>query len=239
MSSPDGRTCVVTGPSRGIGKAITARLADRGYTVVGLSRERPSWWSGEYIECDLSDETSLSAGADALRGIEGLWALVNNAGVAASDQLDTISLTSLNSMFMVNTFAPAILSQAAAEAFRDGGRIVNLCSTVMLGKAKRSAYAGSKAALAALTRVWALELAPRGITVNAIAPGPMDTEMFRRKTPIGSEAEQAVLEGIPVGYVGRPDEVAHFVDYLVSVESGYCTGQTIFVDGGSSVSKAR
>jgi NAD(P)-dependent dehydrogenase (short-subunit alcohol dehydrogenase family) len=234
------RRCVVTGPSRGIGKAIAEHLRSSGYDVVGLSRERPGDWVGDYIACDLADQDSLEAGARSLAELGSLWALVNNAGIAASDQLETLNVKSLAEMFMVNAIAPAILAQAAASVFdAEGGRIVNLCSTVMLGKANRSAYASSKAALEALTRVWALELAPRHITVNAVAPGPMDTEMFRRKNPVGSDAEATVLEGLPVGYVGQPAEIAEMVGYLLSPNAGYTTGQTLFVDGGSSISRAR
>jgi 3-oxoacyl-[acyl-carrier protein] reductase len=236
MLAPGGsRRCVVTGPSKGIGKAVAELLAAAGYDVVGLSRQRPDWWRGDYIECDLADRDSLAAGADAIRRLPGLWALVNNAGMAVADQLGTLSIEGLTATYMVNAIAPAILTQAAAESFDAGGRIVNLCSIVMLGHPNRTAYAASKAALAAMTRVWALELGPRGITVNAIAPGPIDTDMFRRRVPQGSDRERALLERIPIGHLGRPEEVAHFVKHLLAAEAGYCTGQTIFVDGGSSI----
>jgi 3-oxoacyl-[acyl-carrier protein] reductase len=234
-----GRRCVVTGPSRGIGKAVAELLATTGYDVVGLSRQRPDWWRGDYIECDLADRASLAAGAETIRSMPGLWALVNNAAVPAADQIGTLSVEGLTATYMVNAIAPAILTQAAAERFDGGGRIVNLCSNVMLGHPNRTAYAASKAALAAMTRVWALELGPRGITVNAIAPGPIDTDMLRLKVPYGSDRERALLGRIPVGQLGRPEEVAHFVGHLLAAEAGYCTGQTIFVDGGYSISAPR
>ncbi len=230
---------MVTGPSRGIGKAVAEVLVGAGYDVVGLSRQRPGWWRGDYIECDLADRASLATGAEAVRSMGGLWALVNNAAVAAADELATLSVEGLTATYMVNAIAPAILAQAAAEGFDAGGRIVNVCSNVMLGHPNRTGYAASKAALAAMTRVWALELGPRGITVNAMAPGPIDTDMLRLKVPPGSDRERALVGRIPVGQLGRPEEVAHFVEYLLAADARYCTGQTIFVDGGYTISTAR
>jgi NAD(P)-dependent dehydrogenase (short-subunit alcohol dehydrogenase family) len=102
----------------------------------------------------------------------------------------------------------------------------------------RGAYAAAKGALEALTRVWAGELAGSGITVNAVAPGPTETEMFRRNTPAGSPQEQRSLSRIPVGRVGRPDEVTAAIAFLLSADGAYTTGQTIRVDGGGSIAAA-
>jgi 3-oxoacyl-[acyl-carrier protein] reductase len=107
------------------------------------------------------------------------------------------------------------------------------------GVANRTAYAAAKAAMLSLTRTRALELAETGITVNAVAPGPTETELFRQNTPAGSEAERRFLSLVPMKRLGRPEELAAAVAFLLSEDAGYITGQTLFVDGGASVGKRR
>jgi NAD(P)-dependent dehydrogenase (short-subunit alcohol dehydrogenase family) len=118
------------------------------------------------------------------------------------------------------------------------GRVVNLSSLVVLGVAHRSTYAAAKSAMISFTRTWALELAEAGITVNAVAPGPVETEMFRENTPAGSEAEKRFLSMIPMKRLGKPNELAATIEFLLSDDAGFITGQTLFVDGGGSIGKA-
>jgi NAD(P)-dependent dehydrogenase (short-subunit alcohol dehydrogenase family) len=116
--------------------------------------------------------------------------------------------------------------------------VVNLSSLVVPGFAQRSAYAAAKSAMISLTRTWGLEVAATGITVNAIAPGPVETGMFRENTPKGSEAEQRFLSMVPTQRLGKPDELAASIAFLLSEEAGFITGQTLFVDGGTSIGRA-
>jgi NAD(P)-dependent dehydrogenase (short-subunit alcohol dehydrogenase family) len=116
------------------------------------------------------------------------------------------------------------------------GRIVNISSRAAMGKTGRIAYSAAKAGLIGMTRTLCLELAAAGITVNAIAPGPVATELFDRGHPPGGEKRRRVIESVPVKRVGTPDDIARAVLFLLSPDSGYITGQTLFVCGGTSVS---
>jgi NAD(P)-dependent dehydrogenase (short-subunit alcohol dehydrogenase family) len=115
------------------------------------------------------------------------------------------------------------------------GRIVNLSSRAMLGKDGRTVYGGTKAGLVGMTRTWALETANQGITVNAIAPGPIETELFTGANPPDAPQTVKIRESIPVGRLGQPDEVAHAVSMFMDKRAGFITGQLLFVCGGMTV----
>ena len=118
---------------------------------------------------------------------------------------------------------------------RNFGRIVNICSRAIFGARDRTAYSAAKAALVGCTRTWALELANYGITSNAVAPGPIETELFRQARPVGSDGEKKVLATIPVGRLGSPEEVASAVRFLLSDSASFISGQISGVDGASSL----
>lgn len=235
----EAHTCVVTGASRGIGRAVAELLMDRGFTVTGVARQRPPDWPADFVEADLSNPAGVSAVVDRMNKLGPLWALVNVAGRGSVQRLEELSAEVMSELYWLNAVVPAMLSQAACKYMTGPGRILNISSVMALGAAGRSSYGASKAALSSLTRTWALELAPQQITVNAIAPGPIEGGMFRTLNPVGSPGEAAFLRNIPVGHVGTVDEVVDLAGYILDPTHSYLTGQVIYLDGGWSTGRAQ
>lgn len=231
--------CVlVTGATRGIGWAVSQRLADEGAHVVGLARNTQDIdFPGYLYACDLRNAGETE---DILRMIREKYpvdAVVNNVGVVKPEPLGDIDLASLYDVLDLNVRAAVQVTQAfvASMKARKQGRIVNIGSRAAHGGLSRSSYAAAKAALNGLTRTWALELAPCGITVNTVAPGPVETELFRANHPHGSDAEKAALARIPLGRFAQPHDVAAAVAFLLGPDAAYITGQILGVDGGGSI----
>lgn len=235
------RTFLITGASKGIGRALSERLARDGHNVVGLARSSgDTTFPGTLVSVDLTDREGTQAVLSDLDARFEFDGVVNNVGFVELSPLGSIDLDDLDSA-MRDNLAPAVQTvQALLPGMRKRGwgRIVNLSSLVVLGVAQRSTYAAAKAAMISLTRTWALELADTGITVNAVAPGPTETEMFRANTPKGSEAERRFLSIVPMKRLGRPEELAASIAFLLGEDAGFMTGQTLFVDGGASIGKS-
>jgi 3-oxoacyl-[acyl-carrier protein] reductase len=222
---------LITGGAAGIGAAIAQRCLEDGFDPVVIDR------AGASIRANLTDRNET---ADAVRrALAGgaITRLVNNVGIvapaSASDQtleeFDTVIELNLRCAFQC---MQALLPGMKAAGF---GRIVNMSSRAALGKAQRTAYAASKAGLIGMSRVWSLELGQDGITTNAIAPGPIATELFDKANPAGAPATARIIEQIPVKRMGEPFDVANAVSFFLDERSGFVTGQVLYVCGGSSV----
>lgn len=226
---PEPRHAVVTGASSGIGAAITARLLDEGWRVTALCRTRPptAGAAPRWIPADLSDTTGLPA---LLAEVGPVDAVVHAAGLQRSARLGQLSADDGALMWNVHVQAAAVLLDALVGRIADGGRVVLIGSRTMTGVAGKSQYAATKAALAALARSWAAELAPRRITVNVVAPGPTDTPMLRDP---GRSATPPVTP--PLGTLVAPSDVAGLTAFLLGKEGGSITGQTLIMCGGASL----
>jgi len=209
--------CVlVTGATRGIGWAISRRLADLGCHVVGVARNTQDIdFPGYLYSCDLSNAGDTEEVMRMLREKYPVDAIVNNVGAVTPQALGEVDLASLYDVLDLNVRVAVQVTQAFVPAMkaRKEGRIINISSRAASGARARTSYSAAKGALEACTKTWALELAPYGITVNAVAPGPVETELFRLNHPPGSEAEQRALASIPLRRLGQPAEVAAAVTF--------------------------
>lgn len=231
------KSIVITGASKGIGRAAADALAQQGWAVIGVARSASHGFPGEYISADLADKEQTSALGTKLASRGNVLGIVNNVGIAKHERIDTVELSAFGMVMDLNVRPALQLTQALLPGMRLArfGRIVNVTSLVTRGFAFRASYAAAKAALESLTRTMAIELAADGVTANAIAPGPTETELFRSNNPAGSEGEARYLRSVPMGRFAQPEEIAAAITFLASENAGFITGQTLFVDGGASL----
>jgi 3-oxoacyl-[acyl-carrier protein] reductase len=220
---------VVTGASSGIGQAITAKLLAEGWRVTGLCRT-PSAHTVEHLDIvpvDVTDFERLNAVCDALEPAD---ALVHAAGFMRTAPLGELSLTDASAMWRLHVEAAMLLADRLAPRMHAGGRIVLIGSRTANGAATRSQYAATKSALIGLARSWAAELAPRGITVNVVAPGATDTPFLRDPARAHTPPKMP-----PIGRFVTPEEVAALTAFLLGDSAGAITGQQIVMCGGASL----
>jgi len=240
MSATDSTpVALVTGGSAGIGRAIIERLLRDGYEVVNFDLKAPAGLlPGETCRTvDLCDAEATRAAVAALAAERDVLRLVNNAGTVRPGLLEDATPEDLAIVTALNIQAPMLLLQGLLPAMRRRrfGRVVNVSSRAALGKTARTVYAATKAGLLGMTRTWALETAADGITVNAIGPGPIATELFERVNPPGAPQTEKIRASIPVQRMGTPADVAHAVASLLDDRAGFITGQVLYVCGGMTV----
>lgn len=240
-----GKVALIQGGSRGIGAAIVKRLAEQGaavaFTYVSSAAKASelqdsiiaSGGKALAILADSADATAIRQAVNTTVETFGrLDILVNNAGVLAIGPLEGFSLEDFDRTLNINVRSVFIATQEAARHMTEGGRIINIGST----NAERMPFAGggpyamSKSALVGLTKGLARDLGPRGITINNVQPGPVDTDM----NPATGEFAEMLVGLMAVGRYGKADEIASFVAYLAGPEAGYITGASLMIDGGFS-----
>lgn len=245
MSSLNGKVALVTGASRGIGKAIAQQLVSMGATVIGTATsDNGAIAISEYLSgngtgmvLNVTDNTSMS---DLLAKINeefgAIDVLVNNAGITRDNLLMRMKDDEWNDIIQTNLTSVFKLSKAVLRGMmkKRHGRIVNIGSVVgSTGNAGQANYAAAKAAVIGFSKSMAREIASRGITVNVVSPGFIDTDMTKNLT---DDQKEAIFKDIPANRLGLPKEIAATVGFLVSDEAGYITGETIHVNGGMYMS---
>lgn len=233
---------VVTGASNGIGRAIAEALLAQGRQVVNLDHAAPAWSHPQLrsYQADLTDEAATAAAAQRIAAAHHVVALVNNAGATRPGTIDTATTAQLGDVTGLHLRAPLLLIQAFLPTLRacGQGRIVNMSSRAALGKPDRVVYSATKAGMIGMTRTLAMELGRDGITVNAIGPGPIATELFRQSNPEGAPQTQRILASIAVGRMGMPEDVARAALFFLAPENGFVTGQVLYVCGGTTLGVA-
>jgi 3-oxoacyl-[acyl-carrier protein] reductase len=243
----DHRVALVTGASRGIGRAIAVALAREGLRVILNYRENEAAANAardaavaaggvaSVARFDVARAEDVDRAVRQIADEEGrLDVLVNNAGVAVDALLLRLKESDWARALDVNLSGALRVTRAAARYLlkaKEGGRIVNITSVVgEMGNTGQVAYVAAKAGLIGMTKTLAREFAPRGVTVNAVSPGFIETDMTA--ATVGGEAREALLKQIPLGRIGRPEDVAEAVRFLVSADAAYITGQVLRVNGG-------
>lgn len=242
----DGKVALVTGASGGIGRQIAVRLAESGARVIAHygSRQDSADQTAAAVKAVGGEAVLVQADLTHSKGIKQLFAqidekigvpldiLINNAGAGETSSLATITEEEIDRMYRINFKSPVLVTQQALSRLNDGGAIVNISSmSALMAQPAGFAYAMSKAALNSFTLSLAVELASRNIRANAIAPGPIDTDLINAYR--ASDEAMTILGSMAaLGRLGTPDDIAQIALFLASPASGWLTGQTLQASGG-------
>jgi 3-oxoacyl-[acyl-carrier protein] reductase len=234
------QVAIVTGGSAGIGAAISRTLLDAGHEVVSFARRKPDWSHPalHVVQVDLLEAQATEQAAANIAKRFAVSCVVHNAGVIRQSLLADVKQHDLHDLTQLHLGAAILIVQAVLPGMRERkfGRIILMSSRAALGLQTRTAYSATKAGMIGMARTWALELAPFGITVNVVAPGPIgDTEMFRAVVPACDPREASIAKSIPVGRLGRSEDVARAVMFFADSKNSFVTGQVLYVCGGASI----
>jgi 3-oxoacyl-[acyl-carrier protein] reductase len=229
---------LVTGGSAGIGLEVAKRLLAQDYEVLSIDVQPPGLKHPklEHIELDLTNTLATERVAEKLKG-QGITTVIHNAGIIRPALLPEVKLEDLGALVNLHLSAAVLLVQAALPAMKAAhfGRVVLVSSRAVLGLPTRTSYSATKAGMLGMARTWALELAPHGVTVNVVAPGPVKTANFHSIIPEDPAAVAKVEAAIPVKRLGQPGDVARAVLFFADRDAGFVTGQVLYVCGGTSV----
>lgn len=246
MAKLDGKVALVTGGSKGIGAAIAAALAAEGARVMVnyasskagadavVAAIRSAGGEAIAVQADVSDADQAQALVTrAVQEFGRLDVLVNNSGVYEMGPLEQMTQDQYRRMFDINVLGVLLTTQAALDHLGEGGSVINVSSSITtIAPANSAVYTGSKGAVDAITRVLAKELGPRGIRVNAILPGMVETEGSIAAGYIGSDMQTGIVAMTPLGRVGQPDDISGVAVFLASDDAGWVTGQLLSASGG-------
>ncbi|MEE2745539.1 MAG: SDR family oxidoreductase [Pseudomonadota bacterium] len=232
-------TAVITGGGSGIGEAASKILLDNDYSVISIGMHTPDWSHKKFqaIKHDLLDISKTQRLAKDISKHHNVTHLIHNAGMILPHVLEEMSVDDLTILTNLHAGAAVILTQEFVSGMKENqfGRIIFNSSRASLGLETRSAYSYSKAGIIGMARTWALEFASHGITVNSLAPGPILTDNFWDLIDKDSPEQEAAASKIPVGRLGKPEDVARAIKFFADPENSFITGQTLYVCGGLSI----
>lgn len=232
-------TAVITGGNKGIGADLAGAMLEKGWRVVSIARHRgeASHDRLEQVQADLMDPDATAQAARDIAARHRVTHFIHNAGIILPNLIEDAQPDDLQALTQLHLGAALTLTQAFLPAMKESrfGRILFNASRAALGAKTRTAYSASKAGMIGMARTWALELAPHGITVNVVAPGPVRTDNFWGIIPKDSDQEADLAARLPVGRLGTTEDITHAFLFFADPRAGFITGQTLYVCGGASI----